>query len=211
MNIGRTIDHLVYGVPDLTLACDKLEAFLGVRPVFGGHHQTKGTQNALLHLGGACYLEILAIDDANTAISPPRWMGLDLISESQITRWAIKSSDLPSDSQVLQIQHPQMGMISGGQRMTASGSLLAWEMILPLAEPAVEVLPFMVDWQRSESHPCDALEEGCRLVGFELGHPDPDGIQHAMLGLGLELKLEKADVPFLRAIVESPEGRVILG
>ena len=93
MNIGRKIDHIVYAVPDLSAACDELEELLGVRPIFGGYHDSQGTKNALLNLGNQCYLELLAVDEANTKIEAPRWMGVDLIQHPRITRWAIKSDN----------------------------------------------------------------------------------------------------------------------
>ena len=104
--MNRTIDHLVYAVPDLEKTMDSLENQLGVRPILGGTHPNQGTKNALLHLGGQTYLELLAIDTDNTTIQNGRWMGMDLIQKAQFTRWAIRSTDLAKDCSIVQNYNP---------------------------------------------------------------------------------------------------------
>jgi len=98
---NRKIDHIVFAVPNLEAAMNEFEELTGIRPAFGGYHTTQGTKNAVVNLGNDCYLEILAADNDNTQIAPPRWMGIDLIESPQITRWSLKSKDLQSDSAVL--------------------------------------------------------------------------------------------------------------
>ncbi|MFK7908737.1 MAG: VOC family protein [Chitinophagales bacterium] len=209
MNIRRDIDHIVYSVKDLDAACNDLEKRLGVRPVFGGYHRTQGTKNALLHLGGQTYLELLAIDESNTKIEAPRWMGIDLIDRPQITRWALKSSNLESDSSCLKSYDTKLGEIHGGQRKMTDGGLLTWRLVMPTCEPSVDVLPFMVDWQGSSHHPTDKLLKGCQLVGLKISHPEAEKIEHVLQGLGVNLKIEEAKVAGIKIVVKSSNGRVI--
>jgi hypothetical protein len=211
MSIGRQIDHIVYAVPDLKAACQDLEEKLGQAPLFGGYHPRYGTKNAVLNLGDECYLEILAVDEKNPNVSAPRWMGVDLIDKPHVTRWALKSDDLAADGEVLRGYDSQMGKVQGGQRLTADGKLFAWEMQVPLAEPAVEIMPFMIDWQLSASHPCDALEEKCKLIGIHLGHPDPGQMEDKLKELGIHIRVEASESPFIQIEIDSPNGRVKLG
>ncbi|MEO1449754.1 MAG: VOC family protein [Bacteroidota bacterium] len=206
----RQIDHIVYSVPDLDTACDELETQLGVRPVFGGRHLTQGTQNALLNLGQGIYLEILATDPENTQIAPPRWMGIDLITAPRITRWALKSDDLERDQKVLQPYHPQMGRIEGGQRQTSTGALLEWELIMPLPEPEIELVPFMVNWTHSAAHPTDSLPADCRLTGLQLAHPEPDRMQETLIKLGWPDPLKHEQVPGIQIDIQGPAGQIRL-
>lgn len=204
----RTIDHLVYAVFDLDHAIADFTQQLGVAPVFGGRHEGRGTKNALLNLGKGCYLELIAIDEWNTSVEPPRWMGLDVLQQPQITRWCLKSEDLAADQAILKAYHPKMGEQWGGQRTTASGELLAWEMLLPLPEPEVEVIPFMVDWGTSAFHPTDRLEETCTLLKLELTHPKAGQVKPYLESLGVELAIRVGEKTGIRALIESPAGEV---
>lgn len=208
--MSRVVDHIVYCVLNLEQACEELTKSLGISPVFGGYHRTQGTKNALLNLSSGCYLEILARDDLSQ-IASPRWMGIDLISASTITRWALKSTALHDDQSILQSINSEMDTIHHGNRDTASGGKLSWEMILPRASPTVELIPFMVDWSTSPSHPCDDLDAGCHLVGLEFRHPQPGDINSAFNKLGINSSVIQAATPQIVATISGPHGTVVIG
>ena len=210
MLFKRKIDHIVYAVPNLEEAIGDLEKRLGIQPTFGGYHTTKGTKNALVNLGNECYLEILAIDEKNTNIKAPRWMGVDLAGPPQITRWSLKSSQLVQDSQIIQGYHPEMGVIEGGQRKMTDGRLLTWNMILPLAAPRVELMPFMTDWQRSDIHPARELPKTCKLEGLQFYHPSPESISGYFDQLGLEVNILKSEQVEIKIGITCPKGRIQL-
>ncbi|MGB0932433.1 MAG: VOC family protein [Chitinophagales bacterium] len=210
MNIKRKIDHIVYAVKDLEIACNELEELLGVRPVFGGYHRTQGTKNALLNLGNQCYLELLATDESNTEVKPPRWMGIDLIDRPQITRWAIKSSNLEQDSLCLKNHNSDLGKINVGQRKMQDGNLLKWRMILPTAHPKIDILPFMVDWEGSSHHPTDKLLKGCRLVEVKLFHFKGDAEEKILKELGLDLEVKVGEEVMISILVKGLKGIVEL-
>ena len=175
MNIaGRAIDHIVYAVSNLEETINYFNTTHGLNPTIGGRHITKGTKNALLNLGAGCYLEIIAIDHDNQKINAPRWMGVDLIKEAKVTRWSLKSDELEKDQVILLSHHADMGVIEEGQRETPDGSFLRWKMILPLAEPETELIPFMTDWSLSGFHPTDNLPQQCSLENIRFSAPDSD-------------------------------------
>ncbi|MEM6800958.1 MAG: VOC family protein [Bacteroidota bacterium] len=206
---SRQIDHIVYTVFDLEEAMNSFQQKLGVRPVFGGYHKTEGTKNALLKLDQGIYLELLAADDDNKEIAPPRWMGVDFLTQAQISRWALKSDNLQKDAEILQAYNPDMGQIKGGSRAVAGGGLLQWELIMPLSKPEVEVLPFMVDWSQTEVHPFDQLPEmDCRLEELYMQHPDPVMVKSCFEKLGVELRVDESDKIGIRAVIQSPRGRL---
>ena len=175
MKIGtRQIDHIVYCVHDLAAAVEQFSTEYGITPVIGGQHLHQGTHNALINLGGECYLEILAIDVSNKEVTSDRWMGIDDLSQPKITRWSLRSNNLSKDIKAIEKVKPELGSISVGQRRTPAGRLLKWNMSLPLSSPEVELLPFLLDWSESDIHPTHGLEQNCELIGMELQHPTPE-------------------------------------
>jgi hypothetical protein len=101
-----------------------------------------------------------------------------------------------------------MGEQWDGQRTTASDELLAWKMLLPLPEPEVEVMPFMVDWSASAFHPTERLPQTCTLLKLELTHPEPGQVKPYLERLGVELSVRVREKVGIRALVESPAGEV---
>lgn len=208
---NRRIDHIVYAVFDLDKSMDNFEALLGVRPIFGGYHKTFGTKNALINLDNGIYLELLATDNSNKDVQKPRWMGVDVLMEEQITRWAIKSDRLKNDSRELKKYNPKMGKIAKGSRNTANGSLLMWELTMPVSLPEVELVPFILDWGQSEIHPHEALPKmGCDLVELYGTHPNPELYTEILSALGLSFRIEKASEIRLKMLLNSPKGSIEL-
>lgn len=207
----RLIDHMVYAVFDLDEAIDRFETLLGVRPIFSGHHTTFGTKNALINLTDGAYLELLAIDSSNTSVIPPRWMGMDVLTKPRITRWALKANDFKDDSRILTEYQTEMGQIVGGSRNTDKGKLLQWNLTLPLAHPEVELMPFIIDWGKSETHPTHELPEmDCKLLEISATHPYPEIFTKAFEKLDIDLSVEKAVDIDLKMTIQSPLGIVEL-
>ncbi len=208
--IGRKIDHIVYAVLDLDQAMSDIESHLGIRPVFGGYHKTQGTKNALLDLDDGCYLEILAIDHDNINIKTSRWMGIDLILEPRITRWALKSDHIESDSEILKSHNKEMGTIYQGSRKTTTGETLAWKMILPLSSPDIELIPFMVDWSESAFHPTEKLQEGCSLKEISLAGSAADKSNQVFNELSISNNISNTINTTISITIEGPNGLIIL-
>lgn len=204
------IDHIVYAVHDLKKACGEIKRLTGVEPKIGGRHIQKGTKNALLYIGKKCYLELLSIDTENKKISAPRWMGIDYLKEPKITRWAFSSREIEAKSKTLKTIDLEMGEIIAGERITADGKKLNWQMTKPLSSPEVEVIPFMIDWSESAHHPADSLEKKCNLIAFEIYHPQPETIRSLFKKLTIKLEVKKSHQPRLAAIIEAPKGIIKL-
>lgn len=207
--IDRKIDHIVYAVSDLERAINECEEKLGVRPIFGGYHKTFGTKNALINLNNGIYFELLAIDTTNTHIMPPRWMGIDFLTKNQITRWALKSSSLQSDSAIVKKHNPEMGEIRNGSRNSADGPLLQWELIMPLASPEVELVPFFLDWSATEKHPAEILPNmGCALLELYGTHPNPESFASIFESLGYKFSIKPSNEITIKSVIRGPKGSI---
>lgn len=203
----RKIDHIVYSVLDLEAAIDDIENQLGVRPSIGGRHLNKGTKNALLNLGKGCYLEILAIDEENTEVKTPRWMGIDLIKKACITRWALKSNEILKDQRILRGYKTELGEIFEGERLTTNDSILKWKMTLPQAHPRVELAPFMVDWSDSKAHPTTNLKEECSLEQINFKAPKNNlKIRNCFKEIFNENTIRGSAIEQISIIIKGPKG-----
>src|SRR6478672_9307987 len=137
------IDHVILGINDLQKGIDELERRTGVRAVFGGAHPGRGTQNALIALGGEHYLEILAPNPAEAG--NPDAAELHALQTLTPIGWAARSHDLAALRQSLQGQGIAIGEIRPGGRNLPDGSHLSWQ-TLGFAPPASPLLPFFIEW-----------------------------------------------------------------
>lgn len=205
----RKIDHIVYAVPHLETAMDELAERLGVRPVYGGKHLHQGTHNALLNVGDACYFELIAIDPENQNVPPPLWMGVNLITEAKTTRWAIKTDDLQRDVELLKAINPKLAKTKTGSRQRTDGSMLEWQLSIPLAYPEVELIPFLLDWKDS-IHPTESMPQEIQLISIKATHPNPELISTQLQALGYPLEISKSETIQLSVELATPKGRVLL-
>lgn len=208
--MNAKIDHIVYCVDDMDEAIRFFQNEVGVSPIIGGKHIAKGTHNAILSVGQGCYLEILAVDAANSKVTSSRWMGVDLVDRPTVTRWCLKSSSLHDDSMLLQRYNGELGMVTAGLRELPSGQLLKWQLSEPLSSPAVDIVPFLIDWSESDSHPTFGLPVDLALTAVTLYHPNPTLIQPLLDSLRCSYSIQQgADIRIAVTLI-GPRGEVEL-
>src|SRR5437588_1515120 len=122
MSVRDAFDHLLFGVSDLDHGMDWFEGRAGVRAVMGGVHPGRGTRNALVSLGGAHYLEIIAPDPAQTGAD--RQFQLSTLTEPRLINFAVRTKDI--DSTAASLRRAGVNAIGprDGSRRTASAELL---------------------------------------------------------------------------------------
>jgi hypothetical protein len=202
------VDHLVYAAPDLDAAVADLHTRLGIEAVFGGSHPGVGTRNALIALGPASYLEIIAPDPAQTP-SAPRTFGIDDLKQARLVTWAAKSQDLDTLRRDAAAHGIGLGPVGSGSRKRPDGVLLSWRYTSPRTVVADGLVPFFIDWG-SSPHPSQTAAQGATLVELRAEHPDARRVGAFLRQLGLELPVKEGPKAALVAVIESPAGRVEL-
>src|SRR5579883_2506073 len=91
-NVPEVLDHILLGCADLRRGMDFVEENTGVRAAFGGVHPGRGTQNALLSLGGRHYLEIIALDPRQSGA--PDVYALRTLLQPKLVGWAVHPGSL---------------------------------------------------------------------------------------------------------------------
>jgi hypothetical protein len=203
------VDHLVYATPDLNRGVEEIEKFLGVRATPGGQHPRRGTRNALIKLGPATYLEIIAPDPEQPEPKAPRPFGIDGLKESKLVAWAAKGVDLERLRGDAVRKGASLGEVTSGSRRRTDGVLLSWRYTDPRTVLADGLVPFFIDRGQSP-HPAQTAAAGGSLVALRAEHPDAQRIQRLLHELGLDLPVQSGAKPALIATIDSPSGRVEL-
>ena len=202
------IDHLIYATPDLQRGIEEIERLLGVRAAMGGQLGT--TYNALVSLGPAMFLEILAPDQSPPDQSRPRPFRLDELKASKLVTWAVKETDLERVKSESAAKGMPLGEIRTGERKQTNGEQLSWQFTTSgrARIDGISIFPFFIKW--TTPNPARTAAKGATLVGLRAEHPDPEGQQRLIQRFGLNLLVQTGPAPALIAIIDCPRGRVEL-
>jgi hypothetical protein len=203
------VDHLVIGVPHLSVATDWAIQHLGQPPVYGGQHLGFGTHNSLLGLGPSTYLEFLAPDPKQTPPASGYWMKVDQVQTPRFIRWAARSQHIQEDVAKAAAAAWDLGKVLPGNRQRADGSSLRWQLSDPNQNSSEGVLPFLIDWGDS-IHPASGLPQVGQLISLTLSHPDAGRIQQQLASIGIDLPVRLNPAPGLSARIFSASGTITL-
>ncbi len=188
------IDHLILTCGDLEEGMSLIERLTGVAPAAGGFHPGIGTHNALLSLGGDCYLEIISPDPNQPTPPRARPFGLDTPCEAapegcglRLAAFAVhpsggvRGATLAGLAAAMQLAGQPAGPISGCSRTAPGGGAeLRWRFSSPWEARGVK--PFLIDWRGESddglpgaaagSSPARTAPAGCSLVRLTCYAPD---------------------------------------
>ncbi|MEY4530670.1 MAG: hypothetical protein RLZZ156_1391 [Deinococcota bacterium] len=191
-----TLDHLVIAAPSLEIGAAWFEHQTGVKAQAGGKHPLMGTHNLLAKLGADTYLEIISIDPEAPAPSRARWFELDQpILEPRLIHWVARCDNLE-----------QIKNLDGIVTPVTRGAY-SWKITIPEDGhlPSGGVFPTLIQWH--SPNPSSSLENnGLELRRLELFHPNPESIQAKLQALNLELPVQFAQSPRLKATLQTPLG-----
>lgn len=172
------LDHLTVVAPTLAEGVAHVRACLDLDVPFGQRHLYMGTHNHLLQLGGATYLEIVALDPQGAAPPCPRWFGLDDQRQvradweagRRLRGWVARTDAIDA---VIAVREDVFG------RKVA----LPWgEPLFDFAIPEDGSLPLgggapsIIDRRGRPRSMAAMADLGARLRSFSLSHPDAAAI-----------------------------------
>lgn len=201
------IDHLVYAAPDLESGMDRVQSLLGTRPTPGGHHPQYRTHNALLSLGAATYLEVIAPDPGVPGPARGFAFGLEGLTEPRLTTWALRTERISTTAAAA--ARAGLGPVEGGSRHRSDGTVLTWRLTDPYAMPLDGVVPFLISWGDTP-HPAESAPAGGALLDLRLEHPEPEEVRRALDALRVDLEVLAGELPRLVATVRTETGEVEL-
>jgi Glyoxalase-like domain len=212
------IDHLVLATDDLQRTVVQIAAEWGIIPTPGGAHVGHGTRNELVGIGGGSYLEVIGPDFEQRDHTGARPFGIDQSVGERLVTWCARPAvDIDLAAAAALVHGHDVGQVTSMSRRRPDGVLLSWRLSLPAVlpdrpgEPAV--LPFLIDWLRSE-HPSASLDHPVELTELEL-HTDAGDHVRAVLGaIGDDPRISVRDIaeprPRLVARLRTPAGDITL-
>lgn len=206
------IDHIILSIDDLQRGMDMLEQATGVRPVFGGAHPGRGSQNALLSLGNNQYVELLAPNFADTSAAVQRAVDRMKAYYARFTKptpngWAIRVNDADAERARLIAKGFKASEVRPGSRAKPDGTTLRWKTFDPWGLEN-NLFPFAIEWGAGTQHPSTTSPSGCRLVDFSMESAAPDSTRAMFERAGYPLKITSGASDRLTVTIDCPKGRV---
>jgi hypothetical protein len=203
------IDHVIVAVSDLQQGMQQIEQMTGVRPVIGGEHPGRGTQNALIALGPRQYLEILAPQtDAELPDEVSYLVDLDSVTPMG---FAVSTTDIESTIASLQESGYATSDPEAGSRARPDGVTLSWNTTF-IEDPALGSAPFFISWDSGSAHPATTSPEGCELTSLAVIGAESGELTRlfGVLQLGVAASMSDSATPVYEVTLECPAGTVVL-
>jgi hypothetical protein len=204
------LDHLTVIAPSLAEGVLHVRTCLDLDVPFGQRHGYMGTHNHLLQLGGAVYLEIVALDPKGDAPDRRRWFGLDdqhrvradWEDGRRLRGWVARSDAIDAT-------------------LAAHGDLFGEKVPLPTVNPSFDfaipkdgslpldgAAPSIIDRRGKPRSMAIIADLGAQLERFTLEHPNPAAIATLYRTLSVDRPPEVLQGPSLRyrAHIETPAG-----
>jgi hypothetical protein len=180
--LAPQLDHLVVAIHSLDDGITQFQALTGVTPAVGGKHPGRGTENALVSLGGGAYVEIIAPQkDAKLSADDETMRGLARLT---IVDWAVRVIEV--DNAVASLQHAGFtaSLPQPGARLTPAGERLDW-MTFGLTGVPLGSAPFFIRWSPNTRHPSTTAPGGCALERLSVHTPAADRLSVVLKALGV--------------------------
>src|SRR5262245_41540115 len=210
---AAAIDHLVIAAPSLEIGSEHIRAALGVTPQRGGEHAAMGTHNALVRLGDALYLEVIAVNPDAPPPNRPRWFELDSLAAAAIPRlvtWVARTHDIHAAVSASPLPLGRIVPMTRGS--------LRWLVTVPEdgSLPAQGIAPTLIQWLDAP-HPASQLAESdCALVRLEGFHAEAERIRTMLSAIRFDGSVTVSPIvphetPRLVAHIQTPNGIRRLG
>ena len=179
----------------------------GVAPAFGGVHPHADTHNSLLSLGNT-YLEIISL-------TPDRLKAAHLSTEKLaafrpgLMSFGVRADDLTYVEALVREVGLSVSSSHEVSRRSPEGNLLRWQTVSIGGHGFGHFMPFFTRCGEMV-HPSETAPKGCELLEFSVAHPGREELKRLFEALRISVAVTYAEHPQLRAILETPKGRMML-
>jgi hypothetical protein len=155
------IDHVIYGVSDLSAASRQFADEYGLGTVGGGDHREFGTRNTIVPVGEGQFIELMAV--AEEGSRHPIAVALSAMIEegNRPVAVCLRPENLDEVARRLSID------IMFAERHNPDGEVLRWRLAGVDAALGPARLPFFIDWQGAEASLDRQNAEAAHADGIE--------------------------------------------
>ncbi len=197
------VDHIMLGVSNLEEGMAAFEAATGVKPVIGGTHPGRGTQNALVSLGDGIYLEIVA-PQAQPDASDAMVRGLQALTAPRLIGWAAQVADTATARAALERAEFTLTPARPGSRVTPTGARLEWT-TFGIGTPEIATAPFFIEWGKTTTHPSTTSPGGCSVASFQVDDPNAAALNRLLQATGMSVHSNENVKPRMTLTVKCGE------
>lgn len=194
------VDHILLGVPDLQSGMKAFEQATGVKPVYGGKHPGRGTENALVSLGDGIYLELIAPQPTPDA-QDDFTRELAALKAPTLVGWAAHTTEIAALRERLIHDGFATTELRRGSRLTPAGTRLQWT-TFSIEKPQIATAPFFIEWGASTVHPSKSSPGGCTVKAFEIDDPQAADLARLLDAAGVALRPRSAENPHMRLVLQ---------
>jgi predicted RNA-binding protein YlxR (DUF448 family) len=205
------IDHLVVVADNLTQGEQWVRQTFGATPAPGGKHLSMGTHNLLLRVGAALYLEVIAIDPAQSAPVRARWFNMDRPDMQAAVKRAPRLAHFVARSNNLAATMKK-ALHAPGEILELARDNFHWSITVPADGALIEygLVPSLIQWDSVA--PTDVLpDSGVYLTRLIAKHPDAARLRALHRAIGLQgAAIEEGAQAELIAAFNTSSGEVRL-
>jgi Glyoxalase-like domain len=204
------LDHVVYAVRDLDVAAARLLEEVGLRTTPGGTHPRWGTANRIASLGGARYVELIAIVDPAVAATTALGRAIaDRVGGGD--RWFAPclADDAIDDTAA------RLGLgVTPGSRVRPDGREVAWRGAGIDDERRTPDLPFFISWDGpADVHPGATTPEhpsGATDIAWVEIAGDPERFATWTGSASLPVRFAEGDGGVAGVALATPAGELVV-
>ncbi len=160
------IDHVIYGVRDLSDAQGWFAQRFGLVATPGGSHPEMGTANALIPVGPGQYIELMAVTEEQVDHPLPKFVAAMIAAGDRPIGVCLRPDDLDRIAARLEVPTVEM------HRATPDGGQIRWRVAGLEGALGPKRLPFFIDWG-SQTEFLDAenaaAEPDGAIISVEIG------------------------------------------
>lgn len=202
------LDHIVLATPHLSETVRRFAELTGVQPVLGGDHAGLGSRNYLVAFTDSSYLEIIGRNPEETVADYRIPFRIGGLTEPRIATWALCPERFGNTVESARATGFDCGEVTTMSRRLPDGRLLSWVLTTPYADDS-GIVPFLIDWTGTGSHPAAMTAPRVDLLGFRAFHPRPETVRPVLAAMDAGIQVEEGQVGFeLR--LGTPAGVLLL-